>query len=153
MMTLDFEELDNRNLEFILGKFKPPILAVYRTGSTINGGSTDNSDIDYLIITGHDTHSMSKNYNAVKDRTRNLIFDYIEHTKKDLESPTTFEKDCKEGKIMYLLREKGRNRKLLYGKDIFLEFLNRKELEKIAFELGIDSNSMNRFKKSIKDCC
>lgn len=146
-MSLDLDVIDKINEEFILGSCETPLLAIYRTGSTVVGKIQPGSDVDYLVIVDSDQH-----YERDYRKTREPIgpgpeIDIVYFTRLDLNSPSTMP-EGQFSKVAYLAREVNRSRILLYGNDIFEELLNREELDQVAEKLGVGSDTMERMKQA-----
>lgn len=149
MKNLDYTKIDKENLDLILTKWEYPVMTVYRTGSTVTGQIATDSDIDYLIISYLTSHMPWEYMDRRFNEKRKVNIDYIGFTRGDLESPSTIT-EARGNKIMYLMREINRKRILLYGEDAFFELLNINELEKVAKDLEITSDSMRLVKKVLQ---
>ncbi|MBW2980309.1 hypothetical protein KY360_02735 [Candidatus Woesearchaeota archaeon] len=147
---MDYAESDREHLESTLAAATSPVLAYYRTGSTVNGQALPHSDIDYIIINDMDTHTPYGHVARVWDPNAAKFVDFVHFTRKDLESPSTIpDEQGRDGKIKYLMRELVRERILLHGGDAFLALLNEGDLKRVAEQLGIDSSSMARLKNAV----
>jgi len=146
---MDIDIIDNENLDFILERYKSPVMAVYRTGSTVTGKYHPGSDIDYLVVIDSEKH-YKKDYRETRESLNsNPDIDNVVFSKKDLDSPSTIPKEYGFDKLAYLMREIRRERIILHGEDVFDKLLNYDDLKKSADSLKIDQYSMKKLKNAV----
>ncbi len=140
-MALDMDIIDKENVCFITDRYKQPVMAVYRTGSTVTGNTKPDSDVDYLVVLDSDGH-YRRDYRMTRDATAERPkVDIVAFTRGDLILPSSI-REGRVDKLAYLMRETTRPRIHLYGQDCFEHLLDRHELYGLAGSLGIGPHTM-----------
>lgn len=128
-----------------VSRWDPQVAAIYRVGSRADGTFRPDSDYDYLVLLDQNVHYGRANTLGYR-RSEGQWIEEVTFTRKDLGDPENME--GKEAKLLFLY---GRNRRrvLLYGKDLFDEWLSP-EIEAVFEANGINEETVAAWKARMK---
>lgn len=141
MKNSDYDELDRKEIEFIL-RLKENVAVIYRIGSRATGNARTNSDMDYLVLLDWDRHYPRANTLYGLNSKWSIYIEKIFFTRKDLDEPTNME--GVEDKLLFLFGKDG-SRELLYGEDVFDDWLNP-DIKRLFEQYGITEKTVTTIK-------
>ena len=109
------------------------VVAVYRVGSRFDGTARTDSDMDYMLMRESDNPIGDCWVSASKSPTLDMWIETISFSRGDLQNPDTLEDRKRKVAFLY---EKYRGRKLLYGSDVFEQWLSP-EIERLFESMGL----------------